>query len=73
MLYMLVACAGTLCLPVETAGAYTLTRDDGEARMMQMRVAWHGADVRCFSDASWGYGDEKWVLREHEFGMVIVH
>ena len=38
-----------------------------------MRVASRSVDVDCFSDESWGYGDEKWVLRETEHGMVIAH
>ncbi len=37
MLYILVVCAGSLCMPVEEVGAYTLTRAECEARMMQTR------------------------------------
>jgi len=37
MLYMLVVCAGHLCMPVESVGAYTLTRRECEARMVRMR------------------------------------
>jgi hypothetical protein len=54
-LYMLVVCAGHLCMPLDSVGAYTLTRDDCEARMVQVR----GADVHCYSDASWELWDDK--------------
>ena len=73
MLYILVVCAGHLCMPVEEVGAYTLSQAECEARMMQTRVASRSVDVDCFSDASWGYGDEKWVLREPDHSIVIVH
>ena len=73
MLYMLVVCGGAICMPVDGAATYTLTWPECEARAMQMRVASRSVDVDCFSDASWGYGDEKWVLRETEHGMVIAH
>jgi hypothetical protein len=70
MHYILVVCAGHLCLPVETVGAYTLTRAECEARMMQVP----GADVRCYSDFSWELWDDKMVLREPEHGIgAIAH
>jgi len=46
-LYILVVCAGSLCMPVDNVGAYTLTQAECEARMMQVP----GGDVHC-SDAS---------------------
>jgi hypothetical protein len=48
MLYMLVVCSGTFCIPVESPGGFTLTHADCEARMM--RIATLGADVRCYSE-----------------------
>ena len=69
MLYILVVCAGHLCMPVEEVGAYTLSRAECEARMVQVP----GADVHCYSDSSWLLWDDKWVLLEHEPGIVVVH
>jgi hypothetical protein len=54
-------------MPVESVGAYTLPRGECEARMMQVP----GADVHCYSDASWELWDEKIVLREPEHSIVI--
>ena len=69
MLYILVVCAGHLCMPVDNVGAYTLTRDECEARMMQER----GADVHCYSAASWLLWDDEMVLREREPSKAIAH
>jgi len=44
MLYILVVCAGSLCMPVESIGAYTLTRDDCEACAEPMRERWRKSE-----------------------------
>jgi len=67
MLYILVVCAGSLCMPVDKVGAYTLTQAECEARMMQTR----GADVRCYSNSSSEYWEM--VLREPEPTRAIAH
>jgi len=69
MLYILVVCAGSLCMPVDTVGAYTLTQAECEARMMQTR----GADVRCYSNSEYEYWDWEMVLREPGPSRAIAH
>ena len=68
MLYMLVVCAGHLCMPVEEVGAYTLTQAECETRMMQVR-----GDVHCYSNASSEYWNYEMVLREPEPSRAIAH
>ena len=69
MLYILVVSSGSLCMPVESIGAFTLTQAECEARMMQTR----GADVRCYSNASSEHWDWEMVLREPEPSRAIAH
>ena len=73
MLYMLVVCAGHLCMPVESVGAYTLTQAECEARLMQVKVSRRGADVRCYSNSSSEYWDYDMVLRERGPRKEIAH
>ena len=69
MLYILVVCAGHLCMPVEEVGAYTLSQAECEARMMQTR----GTDVHCYSNSSSQHWDWEMVLREREPSSEIAH
>lgn len=50
MLYMIVMCAGGLCMPVESVGAYTLTLADCRERVAQMERVTHNAGLDCYSD-----------------------
>jgi hypothetical protein len=59
MLYILVVCAGSLCMPVDSVGAYTLTQAECEARMMQVP----GADVHCYSNSDYEYWPYEMVLQ----------
>ena len=68
MLYMLVVCAGHLCMPVENVGAYTLTRAECEARMMQVP-----GDVHCYSNSDYEYWPYEMVLREPGPSHAIAH
>ena len=69
MLYILVVCAGSLCMPVDSTQAYTLTQAECEARMMQTR----GTDVHCYSNSSSQYWDWEMVLREPGPSRAIAH
>ncbi len=62
--------SGHLCLPVETNRAYTLTQDECENRMFQMRLTQHVHAV-CYSNESWLLRDEEVVIYEREWPMVI--
>ena len=68
MLYILVVCSGSLCMPVESVGAYNLTRAECEARMMQVP-----GDVHCRSNSSSEYWDDEMVLREPNPSKAIAH
>ena len=69
MLYILVVCAGSLCLPVDSVGAYTLSQAECEARMMQTR----GADLHCYSNADTELWPYEMRMREPEPGRAIAH
>ena len=69
MLYILVVCAGHLCMPVESVGAYTLTQAECGARMMQPR----GTDVHCYSNADTEYWPYEMRMRDPEPGRAIAY
>jgi hypothetical protein len=66
MLYMLVFCAGAICVPADPGGGYTLSQSECESRVVQMRVR---GDMRCYSD-DWGDGGDS--LRDPDGAIEIV-
>jgi hypothetical protein len=50
MLYMLVVCAGHLCMPVDSFGAYTMTLSQCRDRVVEMERLTHAVSLDCYSD-----------------------
>jgi hypothetical protein len=66
MLYMLVVCAGGLCLPVETVRDFSLSQAQCETRMVTMQAG--GADAHCYSNSeSESWPDHRMLVFERSF------
>ncbi len=71
MLYMLVVCAGHLCMPVDSFGAYTMTLSRCRDRVVKAERLTHAVSLDCYSHedfdvdvirTGYDFGRQEWPI-----------
>ena len=73
MLYMLVICAGHLCMPVDSFGAYTMTLSQCRDRVVKMERLTHAVSLDCYSDEDLDVDVIRTGLADKERPSMIAH